>query len=70
MTINKTALREYRATLGELENALATARVRAERDDVPPVMGFYVGLAKAKVSRLRFLFPYLDAPPAGGQKEA
>ena len=63
MTINETALREYRATMEELEKALATTSVRAARDDVPPIIGFYVDLAKAKVSRLQFLWPVV-APPA------
>lgn len=61
MTVNETALREYRATLKELEKTLATAEVRAEHEDVPPVMGFYVGQAKTQVSRLQFLSQYLNS---------
>ena len=60
MTTNETALREYQATLRELEQILAAAKSRAEHDDVPPMISYYVKTAKAMASRLQFLLPYLD----------
>ena len=65
MTANETALREYRAALEQLASILKTAKIRAERDDTPPVLAFYLGLADNLVSRLHFLSNYIDAPPAG-----
>jgi len=64
MTANETALREYRAALEQLASTLKTAKIRAERDDTPPVLTFYLGLADNLVSRLHFLSNYIDVPPA------
>lgn len=65
MSTNKALLREYQATMRQLQRTVKTCRVKAASDGASEGLEHYVRLTADLVSRLDYLSGQLLAPPAG-----